>query len=174
MFNNIFVYHLFLCLWLFFYIFCFDMNVLTCLVYYCVCGLPYLWICTNLFIFILILMDIYTFLFNSFWDVIYLFRFCIGSCLIFMYKQITYLSRKFIYKIFFLIIYKLCIHNMHVFENRCYYIFASILAKRPVRVETYQKGKKVVPFRKYWGYKNNLFPEKLSPASLFPQRQPNN
>ena len=69
-----------------------------------------------MYIYTLVLVTIF------FSDMIYFFKVCIGSCLIFKYWN--YLA-NFIYKMF-LFMYKLFIYNIHNFESRYYYIFASI------------------------------------------------
>ena len=99
-------------------LFCFDMNVFTYLVYWCVYALPCLWVYVPVHI---------SSWYNNYSDWICLFRFCIGFCLIFMYIHImslftNYLLASFIYKISFM-------YNIYYFNNKTCYKLSSIFIK---------------------------------------------
>ena len=104
------------------FIFCFNMNVLTCLVYCCVHALACLQVYVDIFFFIYFLMYIYKCIcscYNIYSDLMYLVGFWIVPSLVFMYMQVVYLfyrysSGNFIYKIISFK-YKLFIYNIYIY-----------------------------------------------------------
>ena len=101
--------------------FCSDVTVLTCLVYYLLfMSLYQIFLYFNFDVHVCIISC-----FNICSNMIYLLRLCIGFCLIIIYVQVISLFASYFFSKLYLkvilYIYKLFIYNMHNFDNRNYY-----------------------------------------------------